>query len=51
MIGEKRRHEQLLQKRNGGNGMKLTLKNLSMAIMMSTIAWEAVQWRRTATKK
>ncbi len=34
MIGEKRRHEQLLQKRTEANGMKLKLKNLSMAIMM-----------------
>lgn len=31
--------------------MKLTLKNLSMAIMMSGMIMEAVQWRRTATKK
>lgn len=37
MIGEKRRHEQLLQNATEANGMKLTLKNLSMAIMMSTI--------------
>ena len=37
MIGEKRRHEQLLQNATEANGMKLKLKNLSMAIMMSTI--------------
>lgn len=35
MIGEKRRHQELLQNATEANGMKLTLKNLSMAIMMS----------------
>ncbi len=30
---------------------KIQLKNLSMAIMMSTIVMGVVQWRRTATKK
>ncbi len=32
MIGEKRRHQELLQNATEANGMKLTLKNLSMAI-------------------